>query len=129
MYFGSPLSSCHSDSVCPCLKYCCVPGFSLFAMPCWILFADRRPTLALGLIFVLPVLYLCCCLTLAVILPCLGNKANQTHLNQLIIVFKTTRRLQAGEYYQGWIKSLQESGLEGPSLPITGLGPTPIKLT
>ncbi len=45
----------------------------------------------------------------------------QTHLNQLIIVFKTTRRLQAGEFYQGWIKSLQESGLEGPSLPITGL--------
>ncbi len=46
---------------------------------------------------------------------------NQTHLNQVIIVFKTTRRLRAGEFFQGWSKSLQESGLEGPSLPITDL--------
>ncbi len=29
------------------------------------------------------------------------------------IIFKTTRRLQAGEFYQGWTKSLQECGLEG----------------
>ncbi len=30
----------------------------LSALPCWMLFADRRPTLALGLLFVLPVLFL-----------------------------------------------------------------------
>ncbi len=29
-----------------------------FDLPCWILFADRRPMLALGLLFVLPVLFL-----------------------------------------------------------------------
>ncbi len=42
-----------------------------------------------------------------------GSNPNQTHMKQLIIVFKTTRRLQAGDLYQGWVKSLQESGLEG----------------
>ncbi len=43
---------CHSDSVCPCLDYCresrCLALLE---------FADRRPMLALGLLFVLPVLY------------------------------------------------------------------------
>ncbi len=38
-----------SDCVLPNLYYCCVPGLSLFALPCWILFADRRPTLRAGL--------------------------------------------------------------------------------
>ncbi len=49
-----------------------------------------------------------------------SSNPNQTHLKQLIIVFKTARRLQAGEFYQGWVKSLQEM-LEEPSLPITAL--------
>ncbi len=43
-----------------------------------------------------------------------SSNPNQTHLNQVIIVFKTTRRLRAGEFFQGWSKSLQESGLEEP---------------
>ncbi len=53
-----------------------------------------------------------------------SSNPNQTHLNQLIIDFKTNRRLQAGEFYQGWIKSMQESGKEGPGLPITALKPS-----
>ncbi len=29
-----------------------------------------------------------------------SSNPNQTHLNQVIIVFKTTRRLRAGEFFQ-----------------------------
>ncbi len=38
-----------------------------------------------------------------------SSNPNQTHLNQLTIVFKTTIRVQAGEFYQGWIKSLHQT--------------------
>ncbi len=47
-----------SDSVCTSLGLLLVYLNYLSALPCWILFADRRPTLALGLLYVLPVLYL-----------------------------------------------------------------------
>ncbi len=49
---------CHSDSVCTSLGLLLVYLDYLFVLPCWILFADRRPTLALGLLFVLPVMFM-----------------------------------------------------------------------
>ncbi len=53
----NPLPS-HSDSVCISLGLLLMYLDYLYALPCWILFADRRPSLALGLLFVLSVLYL-----------------------------------------------------------------------
>ncbi len=46
---------CHSDSVCTSLGLLLVYPDYLSALPCWILFADRRPTLTLWLLFVLSV--------------------------------------------------------------------------
>ncbi len=43
--------------------------------PCWILFADRRPTLALRITLCLaPAIPVCCLLTLPVLRPCVGIK-------------------------------------------------------
>ncbi len=53
----NPLPS-HSDSVCTSLGLLLVYLDYLSALPCWILFADRRPMLALGVLFVLPVIFL-----------------------------------------------------------------------
>ncbi len=56
-FLDLPLS-CRSDSVCPSFGLLLVYLDYLSALPCWILFTDRRPTLALGLISALSVSYL-----------------------------------------------------------------------
>ncbi len=46
-----------------------------------------------------------------------SSNPNQTHLNQLIKLFRITSKLQeAGEFDQGWSKTLQDSGPPGPGL-------------
>ncbi len=45
---------CRSDSVYTSLGLLLIYLDYLSALPCWILFANRRPMLALGLLFVLP---------------------------------------------------------------------------
>ncbi|KAL0158887.1 hypothetical protein M9458_046963, partial [Cirrhinus mrigala] len=50
-----------------------------------------------------------------------NSNPDQTHLNKLINVFRITRRLQTGEFYQGWSSTLQDTGPSGPSLPMPDL--------
>ncbi len=50
-----------------------------------------------------------------------SSNPNQTHLNQLIKLFRITSKLQAGEFDQGWSKTLQDSGPPGPGLRTPGL--------
>ncbi len=45
-----------------------------------------------------------------------SSNPNQTHLNQLIKLFRITSKLQAGEFDQGWSKTLQDSDPPGPGL-------------
>ncbi len=45
-----------------------------------------------------------------------SSNPNQTHLNQLIKMFRITSKLQAGEFDQGWSKTLQDCGPPGPGL-------------
>ncbi len=50
-----------------------------------------------------------------------SSNPNQTHLNQLIKLFRITSKLQAGEVDQGWSKTMQDSGPPGPGLRTPGL--------
>ncbi len=49
-----PHAPCLSDFVCTLFGLLLVYLDYLSALPCWILFADRRPMLALGLLIALP---------------------------------------------------------------------------
>ncbi len=77
---------CHSDSVCTSLGLLLVYLDYLSALPCWILFADHRPTLVLGILSVL-LIHVCLLLTE----PCLflttsWNKAlhMDPHVSRLV---------------------------------------------
>ncbi len=50
-----------------------------------------------------------------------SSNPNQTHLNQLIKLFRITNKQQAGVFDQGWSKTLQDSGPPGPGLRTPGL--------
>ncbi len=54
---------CHSDSVCTSLGLLLVYLDYLSALPCWILFADRRPTLVLGILSLSCLIHVCLLLT------------------------------------------------------------------
>ncbi len=66
---------CHLDSVCTSLGLLLVYLDYLSALPCWILFADRRPMLALGRACLVCVVPVCHCMNLACFVTMPFNKS------------------------------------------------------
>ncbi len=105
---------CRSDSVCTSFGLLLVYLDYLSALPCWIFFADRRPMLAVGLLFVCPYIYIY--IYIYLFDPCLfpitpSNKALQMdpHASHLVTL-SITQGIFPSAWKFGVITPVHKSG-------------------